>query len=193
MTLIRCEWAINSFPEYLKYHDEEWGVPVHNDQKHFEFLILEGAQAGLSLATILQRRAGYKKAFAQFEPSAVAKFGESNIETLLTDSGIIRNRLKIKSAINNAKQFLLIQEQYGSFDNFFWDYVNGKPIINHWQNIKEIPAKTPLSDQISKDLKKKGFTFVGSTIMYAHMQACGLVNDHITRCFRHKEVCEHND
>jgi DNA-3-methyladenine glycosylase I len=181
----RCEWAMNSFPEYVKYHDEEWGVPVHDDIKHFEFLVLEGAQAGLSWSTIIKRREGYRRAFAQFHPGKVALFGENEIKKLMSDTGIIRNRMKIVSTINNAKHFLKVQEDYGSFDNYIWSFVDGSPIINHWESVKQIPGKTAHSDRLSNDLKKKGFTFVGSTIMYAHMQACGLVNDHTIKCFRH--------
>lgn len=185
----RCGWTSNSFDAYVKYHDEEWGVPVHDDFKHFEFLILEGAQAGLSWATIIKRREGYRHAFAQFDPKKVATFGENEIIELLNNPGIIRNRLKILSAINNAKKFLKVQEEYGSFDNYIWSFVDGKPIINQWKSLREIPAKTALSDTVSKDLKKKGFTFVGSTIIYAHLQACGIINDHTIDCFRHSEVC----
>ena len=181
----RCWWSENQDELYQKYHDTEWGIPVHNDRIHFEFLILEGAQAGLSWITILKRREGYKKAFANFDPTIVAKYDEKKIEELMNDPGIIRNRLKIHSAINNAKLFLEIQKEFGSFDHYIWQFVKGKPIVNHWKTKEEIPAETIESQNLSKDLKKRGFKFVGSTIMYAHMQATGLVNDHTTDCFRH--------
>ena len=186
----KCEWCLNSFEAYERYHDEEWGVPVHDDQKHFEFLILEGAQAGLSWATILKRRAGYKKAFANFDPAKVAKYSQEKVEVLLQDVGIIRNKLKVNGTVTNAQKFLEVQAEFGSFDQYIWDFVGGKPIINKWQSMTEIPATSTESDALSKDLKKRGFKFVGSTIMYAHMQACGLVNDHITSCFRYQEVIE---
>lgn len=181
----RCEWAAGQFHEYTRYHDEEWGVPVHDDNKHFEFLILEGAQAGLSWATVLKRREGYRSAFAAFDPEKVAAFDEQKVEELLQYEGIIRNRLKVRSAVTNAQKFLEIQEEFGSFDAYIWQFVDGKPIINHWDSLKDVPATTRESDALSKDLKKRGFKFVGSTIMYAYMQACGLVNDHTTDCFRH--------
>lgn len=186
----RCGWAEGQFDEYIKYHDEEWGVPVHDDQTHFEFLILEGAQAGLSWATIIKRRAGYRKAFANFEVSKVAQFDESKIQSLLKDEGIIRNRLKVRSAVNNAQRFLQVQEEYGSFDHYIWSFVDGQPIVNQWKSMKQVPATSAASDALSKDLKKRGFKFVGSTIIYAHMQACGLVNDHTTDCFRYKECLQ---
>ena len=184
----RCKWVTGQFDSYLKYHDEEWGVPVHDDKVHFEFLILEGAQAGLSWSTILKRREGYKKAFANFDVNKVAKFDKSKIENLLQDSGIIRNKLKVNSTVTNARAFLNVQREFGSFDQYIWSFVNNKPIINSWKDISEIPAKTKVSDALSKDLIKRGFKFVGSTIVYAHMQACGLVNDHTTDCFRYKEI-----
>lgn len=184
----RCQWCENSFEEYVRYHDEEWGVPVHDDRKHFEFLILEGAQAGLSWSTILKRRAGYRHAFANFDPEIVAQYTPGIVEELLQDKGIIRNRLKVQGAIINAQKFLELQKEFGSFDKYIWQFVEGKPIINHWQSMSEVPATTKESDALSKDLKKRGFKFVGSTIMYAHMQACGLVNDHTMNCFRYKEV-----
>ena len=184
----RCHWAEGQFPEYLAYHDTEWGVPVHEDQTHFEFLILEGAQAGLSWATVLKKREGYRKAFANFNPSVVAGFGESDIEELVNNPAIIRNRLKIAGAVNNARRFLEVQAEFGSFDNYIWGFVDGKVIHNHWKSMNECPATSPQSDALSKDLKKRGFKFVGSTIIYAHMQACGLVNDHTTDCFRHIEL-----
>lgn len=185
---IRCEWCKNTFDQYVCYHDEEWGVPVHDEQTHFEFLTLESAQAGLSWSTILKKREGYRKAFANFEVQEVARFDESKIQQLLKNSAIVRNELKIRSAVNNAQQFIKIQKSFGSFDNYIWSFVDGEPIQNHWQNHADIPATTPLSDQFSKDLKQRGFKFVGSTTMYAHLQACGLVNDHLVSCFRHSEV-----
>lgn len=179
----RCPWADPENPLYIEYHDKEWGVPVHDDRKLFEFLILEGAQAGLSWSTILKRREGYRKAFADFDPELVAKFPEKKVEELMQDEGIIRNRLKIISSINNAKRFLEIQKEFGSFDAYIWGFVGGKPIKNHPKSMKEIHAETDLSKKISKDLKKRGFNFVGSTIIYAFMQAVGLVDDHLTSCF----------
>lgn len=184
----KCEWCLNSFEAYEKYHDEEWGVPVHDDRKHFEFLILEGAQAGLSWATILKRRAGYKKAFANFDPIKVAKYSQEEIEVLLQDVGIIRNKLKVNGTVTNAQKFLDVQGEFGSFNRYIWSFVGDSPIINKWKTMAEVPATSPESDALSKDLKRRGFKFVGSTIMYAHMQACGLVNDHITSCYRYHEV-----
>ncbi len=184
----RCEWCVNTFAEYIRYHDEEWGVPVHDDRKHFEFLILEGAQAGLSWATILKRRDGYKNAFAHFNPGVVAQYTPEKIAALLQDAGIIRNRLKVQAAVTNAQKFLEVQAEYGSFDHYLWQFVDGRQKINTWQHLKEVPATSAESDALSKDLKQRGFKFVGSTIMYAHMQACGLVNDHTTDCFRYYEV-----
>lgn len=169
----RCTWAENQFEAYVRYHDEEWGVPVHDDRKHFEFLILEGAQAGLSWATILKKREGYRKAFADFDPAKVAEFEESDIQSLLQFDGIIRNNLKVRSAVTNARKFLTIQEELGSFDSYIWQFVDGSPLVNHRQSMKEVPATSAESDALSKDLKQRGFKFVGSTIMYAHMQACG--------------------
>jgi DNA-3-methyladenine glycosylase I len=186
--LKRCTWCEGLYDDYVRYHDEEWGVPVHDDREHFEFLILEGAQAGLSWSTILQRREGYRKAFADFDPEVVAKYDERKYESLLQDPSIIRNRLKIKSAINNAKRFLEVQKEFGSFDTYIWRFTDGKPLINTWEKMSDIPAKTELSDKVSKDLKKRGFNFVGSTIIYAHLQATGIVNDHEVSCFRYKEL-----
>lgn len=183
----RCSWCEGN-DLYLKYHDEEWGVPVHDDKKHFEFLILEGAQAGLSWLTILKRRDGYRKAFSDFDPVSVASYNDDRILDLLNDPGIIRNRLKVNAAVNNAKLFLEIQKEFGSFDNYIWDFVEGVPVKNFWKKIEEIPATTDLSDRVSKDLKKRGFKFVGSTIIYAHLQATGIVNDHLVDCFRYEEV-----
>lgn len=183
----RCGWCGND-PDYIVYHDTEWGVPVHNDQRLFEFLILEGAQAGLSWLTILKRREGYRRAFAGFDPAKVAGFDERKQAELLADNGIIRNRLKIAAAIGNARAFIRIQEEFGSFDSYLWRFVDGTPVINSWGDLRQIPASTPLSDTISRDLKKRGFKFVGSTIMYAFMQAVGMVNDHLTGCFRWQEL-----
>lgn len=184
----RCGWVEGQFDEYIKYHDEEWGLPVHDDRTHFEFLILEGAQAGLSWSTILKRREGYRQSFANFDPEKVAKFSEEKIQELLQFAGIIRNKLKVRSAVTNAQKFLEIQEEFGSFDEYIWQFVDGKPIVNHWTDMSNVPATTKESDALSKDLKKRGFKFVGSTIIYAHMQACGLVNDHTVDCFRYKEL-----
>ena len=185
--LKRCEWA-GSDPLYVHYHDTEWGVPVYDDRKLFEFLLLEGAQAGLSWITILKRREGYRRAFADFNPEKVARFTQKKIDNLLHDPGIIRNRLKVASAINNAKAFLKVQEEFGSFSDYQWRFVDGKPIQNSFNSLAELPAKTPISEVFSKDLKKRGFTFVGPTIVYAHMQAVGMVNDHVADCFRHQQV-----
>lgn len=183
----RCDWACGN--ELMQeYHDKEWGVPVHDDQKHFEFLILEGAQAGLSWQTILNRREGYRRAFAQFDPKKVAKFNQAKIEALLQDEGIIRNRLKIQGAVINAQLFLEIQKEFGSFDNYIWRFVNGTTIDNKRKSVKEIPPESKESQLLSKDLRKRGFKFVGPTVMYAHMQAVGLVNDHLTACFRYKKL-----
>ena len=184
----RCQWVPEDNPLYVKYHDEEWGVPIHDDRLLFEFLILEGAQAGLSWLTVLKKRENYQEAFDNFDPRKVAAYDEQKIESLMQDSGIIRNRRKIAAAVTNAEAFLEIQAEYGSFDAYIWNFVDGKPLVNRWKTFKEIPAKTPLSDTLSKDLKKRGFKFVGSTIIYAHMQATGMVNDHTTDCFRYEEV-----
>jgi DNA-3-methyladenine glycosylase I len=182
---IRCSWS-EKFDQYIRYHDEEWGVPVHDDRIHFEFLIMEGAQAGLSWSTILKKREGYRKAFADFDPEKVARFTEVRIEKILRDPGIIRNNLKVRAAVNNAKRFLEVQKEFGSFDAYIWKFVNGKPIVNKRKSLKEIPATTKESDALSKDLIARGFKFVGSTVIYAHMQACGLVNDHLVDCWRYK-------
>lgn len=186
-TTKRCPWSEGVSPAYLEYHDTEWGVPVHDDRKQFEFLILEGAQAGLSWSTILHRRAGYRRAFADFDPYKVARFTPARIEKLLLDPGIIRNRLKVNAAVGNARAFLALQEEFGSFDRYIWDFVDGKPVVNRWRRQSEVPATSPVSDALSKDMKKRGFRFVGSTILYAHLQATGLVNDHLLGCFRHRE------
>lgn len=184
---VRCGWP-GSDQMMIDYHDKEWGVPVHDDIKHFEFLILEGAQAGLSWSTILKRREGYRHAFAGFNPKKVAKYGEQKIQELLLDPGIIRNRLKVRGAVNNAGQFLKIQQEFGSFDNYIWSFTNGKTIVNTWKSLNELPATSKESDALALDMKKRGFKFSGSTIMYAHMQACGIVNDHIIGCYRYREI-----
>lgn len=186
-TTSRCLWA-GKDPDYIAYHDREWGVPVHDDRLLFEFLILEGAQAGLSWITILKRRSGYRLAFEGFDPAVVAGFDERKQAELLCDTGIIRNRLKIAAAVTNARAFLEVQAEFGSFDNYLWSFVGGKPLQNAWRTHADIPASTPLSDTLSKELKKRGFKFVGSTICYAFMQAVGMVNDHTTTCFRWKEL-----
>ena len=183
----RCKWCGDD-PLYIAYHDEEWGVPVHDDRLLFEFLVLEGAQAGLSWLTILKKRENYRKAFHSFDCQVVAGYSESDVDRLLADSGIVRNRLKIESAIQNARGVLNIREEFGSLDAFLWHYVDGIPIQNAWKSLAEIPAKTEISEVMSKDLKKRGFNFVGPTICYAFMQAVGMVNDHTTDCFRHKEI-----
>lgn len=188
--LVRCGWCLK-FDQYIKYHDEEWGKPVHDDRVHFEFLILEGAQAGLSWSTILKKREGYRKAFADFDPVKVAKFTPARIEKILKDPGIIRNRLKVNAAVNNAKRFLEVQKEFGTFNKYIWSFVGGKPIINKRKTLKQIPPTTKESDALSKDLIKRGFKFVGSTVIYAHMQACGLVNDHLVDCWKYHEVIDH--
>lgn len=182
----RCHWA-NSSEMMIKYHDTEWGVPAHSNRQHFEFLILEGAQAGLSWATILKRRSGYKKAFANFDPKKVSKFTKARINKILKDPGVIRHRLKIESVVHNAKLFLEIQKEFGSFDKYAWKFVNHKQIQNKNKSLKDFKATTRESDAFSKDLKKRGFKFVGSTVIYAHMQAVGMVNDHLVQCFRYKK------
>ena len=186
--LTRCKWAEGGNLDYIRYHDEEWGVPVYDDRVHYEFLILEGAQAGLSWSTILNKRDGYRKAFADFDPAKVARFTEKRVARLLENPAIVRNRLKVTSAVTNAKAFLKVQKEFGSFSDYIWDFVGGKPIQNRFRRDNEIPATSPESDALSKDLKSRGFKFVGSTIIYAHMQATGLVNDHVTGCFRYKPV-----
>ena len=183
----RCAWAEGGNELYIQYHDREWGVPVHEDRKQFEFLILEGAQAGLSWSTVLNKREGYRKAFANFDPVKVARFSEKKIETLIQTPSIIRNRLKITAAVNNARAFLAIQKEFGSFDDYIWAFVGGKPLQNSWKAMAEVPATSPESDALSKDLKQRGLKFVGSTILYAHLQAAGLVNDHLVSCFRYQE------
>ncbi len=183
----RCGWC-GTDPVYVRYHDEEWGVPVYDDRKLFEFLILEGAQAGLSWITILKRRENYRKAFDSFDPVKVARYSQKKMAELLKDAGIIRNRLKIKSAVANAQAFLKVQEEFGSFSKYQWQFVGGKPLVNRLKTLKGLPPRTPESDAYSKDLKKRGFSFVGSTIIYAHMQAVGMVNDHLVSCFRYRQV-----
>jgi len=182
----RCRWAEGVSLDYIEYHDKEWGVPVFDDRVQFEFLLLEGAQAGLSWSTILNKREGYRKAFADFDAQKVARFTDKRVEKLLQDPGIVRNRLKVRSAVTNARAFLAVQEEFGSFSDYIWGFVGGKPIQNRFGKDGEIPATSPESDALSKDLKQRGFKFVGSTIMYAHMQATGLVNDHVVGCFRYK-------
>ena len=186
---IRCEWSLSD-PVYIDYHDHEWGVPVHDERKQFEFLVLESAQAGLSWLTILKRREGYARLYAGFDAEKVARFDESRIQEMMLDPGIIRNRKKIESSINNAQMFLEIRDQYDSFCNYLWGFVDGKQVVNHFSRMIDIPATTPLSDSISKDLKQRGFKFLGSTIIYAHLQATGLVNDHLVDCFRFQQCMD---
>lgn len=183
----RCAWA-GTDPLYVEYHDKEWGVPVHDDQKLFEFLVLESAQAGLSWITILRKRENYRKAFAGFDPKKVARFNEKKVATLLTNAGIVRNNLKIRAAINNAQRFLEIQKEFGTFAEYMWSFVNHKPIQNKRKALTGVPATTPISDALAKDMKKRGFKFLGSTVLYAHMQAVGMVNDHITACHCYKKL-----
>jgi DNA-3-methyladenine glycosylase I len=185
----RC-WPHDDDPLMIAYHDEEWGVPVHDDRTHFEFLVLEGAQAGLSWRTVLRRRDGYRRAFAGFDPAEVARFTPARIAKLLQDTGIIRNRAKVESAVTNARAFLEVQDELGSFDALLWRFVGGKPKANRWTDLKQLPATSPESEAASKELVKRGFRFVGPTIVYAHMQACGLVNDHLVSCFRHCAVAK---
>lgn len=185
--IVRCTWA-GSDPLYTEYHDQEWGTPVYDDKKLFEFLILEGAQAGLSWITILRKRENYRKAFDRFDPEKIAAYNDEKIAELLNDPGIIRNRLKIQSAVINARAFLDIISEFGSFSSYIWQFTNGKPVINKWSSLKEVPPRTEISDRMSKDLKKRGFKFVGSTICYAFMQAVGMVNDHTVDCFRYHEL-----
>jgi len=182
----RCPWPVDNL--YIAYHDTEWGVPLHDDRTLFEFLVLEGAQAGLSWHIVLKKRENYRKAFDHFDPQKVARYNEAKLAALLANPGIIRNRLKIAAAVRNAKAFLAVQEEFGSFDRYIWRFVGGRPIINTHRSMKEVPARTRESDAMSQDLKQRGFTFVGSTICYAHMQATGMVNDHLVTCFRHREL-----
>jgi DNA-3-methyladenine glycosylase I len=183
-----CEWSLSGNELYRRYHDVEWGVPIRDDQKQFEFLTLESAQAGLSWACILNKREGYRRAFADFDPEKVARFTEKRIAKILEDPGIVRNKLKVAAAVNNARRFLEVQEEFDGFGHYIWRFVDGKPIQNGWATKSDVPATTPVSDALSKDLKQRGFKFVGSTIVYAHMQATGMVNDHTLGCFRHKQV-----
>jgi len=183
----RCEWC-GTEPIYVDYHDKEWGVPVHDDRLHFEMIILDGAQAGLSWITILKRRESYREAFDNFDVKKVSRYSDKKVEKLLSNPGIIRNRLKVNSTVKNAKAFLKIQKEFGSFDKYIWQFVNYKTIQNKWKRMSDLPAKTEESDAMSKDLKKRGFSFVGSTICYAYMQAAGMINDHTVDCFRYKEV-----
>lgn len=183
----RCPWCGND-ELYIKYHDEEWGTPSHDEKRHFEFLVLESAQAGLSWITILRKRENYRSAYDGFDPIKIAAYNEDKINELLQNQGIIRNRRKIEASINNAKMFLKVQQELGSFDSYIWSFVNGTPIVNSWYNIKDVPATTELSDIISKDLKKRGFKFLGSTIIYSYLQAIGIINDHLIDCFRYKEM-----
>ncbi len=178
----RCAW-VNDDPLYINYHDHEWGVPIHDDRLLFEFLILEGAQAGLSWITVLKKRDNYRKCFDHFDPKKIAQYNDKKIAELLNNPGIIRNRLKINAAVTNAKAYLQVKQEWGSFSDYIWHFVDGKPIKNHWKSIKQLPSKSAISDAMSKDLKKRGFKFVGSTICYAYMQAVGMVNDHIVDCF----------
>jgi DNA-3-methyladenine glycosylase I len=188
--ILRCPWVDLEKPDYVAYHDKEWGVPVYDDHKLFEFLTLEGAQAGLSWYTVLRKRQSYRIAFSQFDPQNVARYSDRKIEELLTDPGIIRNKAKILSAVNNARQFLKVQQEFGSFHAYIWRFVNGKPIVNTIRELKDYPATSPESDALSKDLKERGFKFVGSTICYAHMQATGMVNDHAIQCFRRQQIID---
>jgi DNA-3-methyladenine glycosylase I len=184
----RCEWVSGADPLMLDYHDREWGVPVHDDRQHFEFLVLEAAQAGLSWSTVLKKREGYRRAFSGFDPEKVARYSDKRIEALIQDPAIIRNRMKIAAAVRNARLFLAIQKEFGSFDAYCWRFVEGRPILNRRKGMGDIPATSPQSDALSKDLKQHGFSFVGSTIIYAHMQAVGMVNDHLVDCFRYREL-----
>jgi len=184
----RCGWVGESNLLLLEYHDREWGVPVHDDTKHFEFLVLEGAQAGLSWSVVLNKREGYRRAFSEFDPNKVARYTDKRVQKLLLDPGIIRNRQKIEAAVRNARAFLAVQEEFDSFDAYAWRFVGGQPKVNRWKVMKQIPATSTESDAFSRDLKQRGFSFVGSTVIYAHMQAVGMVNDHLIDCFRYREV-----
>jgi DNA-3-methyladenine glycosylase I len=188
ITKKRCPWVRTEDLLILQYHDREWGVPVHDDRTHFEFLVLEAAQAGLSWTIVLKKREGYRRAFEEFDPEKVARFTALRIEKLVLDSGIIRNRMKIEAAVRNARALLKIQEEFGSFDSYCWRFVDGRPKRNRWKTMRQIPATSPESDAFSKDLKHRGFSFVGSTVVYAHMQAVGMVNDHVVDCFRYREI-----
>jgi DNA-3-methyladenine glycosylase I len=191
MTTKRCTWA-GTDPLMIEYHDREWGVPVENDRRHFEFLVLEAAQAGLSWAIVLKKREGYRRAFSEFDPEKVARYTPAHIQKLVADPAIIRNRMKIEAAVRNARAFLAVQEEFGSFNTYCWRFVDGRPKVNRWKETRSIPATSPESDAFSKDLKRRGFSFVGSTVMYAHMQAVGMVNDHLVGCFRFRELQKKN-
>jgi len=184
----RCSWVSLASPLMVDYHDREWGVPVHDDRRHFEFLVLEAAQAGLSWAIVLNKREGYRRAFSEFDPERVARYTAKRVDRLLADPGIVRNRMKIEAAIRNARAFLAIQDAFGSFDAYCWRFVDGRPRQNRWKKMQQIPATSPESDAFSKDLKTRGFSFVGSTVIYAHMQAVGMVNDHMVGCFRYRDI-----
>lgn len=188
MALQRCQWLDLDKPDYVAYHDREWGVPVHDDRKHFEFLTLESAQAGLSWYTVLRKRANYRKAFAEFDPAVVARFSAAKVEQMLQDPGLIRNRRKIGAAVENARHFLAVQDEFGSFDAYIWRFVDGEPIVNKWRTLADLPATSRESDALSKDLKSRGFKFIGSIVIYSHMQATGLVNDHALDCFRRGQI-----
>ena len=191
LTHKRCSWVSADSPLLVEYHDREWGVPVHNDRKHFEVLVLSGAQAGLSWSLVLKKREGYRRAFDKFDPEKVAHYSERQIQKLTSDPEIIRNRMKIEAAVRNARAFLKIQEEFRDFDSYGWRFVSGRPKLNHWKATRQIPATSPESDAFSKELKQRGFSFVGSTVVYAHMQAVGLVNDHLVDCFRYREIRQH--
>jgi DNA-3-methyladenine glycosylase I len=184
----RCPWVADGDPLMVSYHDREWGVPIHDDRTHFEFLVLEAAQAGLSWSIVLNKREGYRRAFSGFDPEKVARYTGTRIQRLVADPAIVRNRLKIEAAVKNARAFLAVREEFGSFDRYCWTFVGGRPRVNHWKSMKDIPATSHESDAFSKDLKGRGFSFVGSTIIYAHMQAVGMVNDHVVSCFRYREL-----
>jgi DNA-3-methyladenine glycosylase I len=188
MTTNRCAWASVKNPLMLEYHDREWGVPVHNDRKHFEFLVLSGAQAGLNFSVVLKKREGYRRAFDKFDPAKIARYSEARIQKLRSDQEIIRNRMKIEAAVRNARAFLKIQEEFGDFDSYCWRFVGGRPKLNRWKAMAQIPVTSPESDAFSKDLKQRAFSFVGSTVVYAYMQSVGMVNDHLVDCFRYREI-----
>ena len=190
MPLQRCPWLDLDKPDYVAYHDREWGVPVHDDRKHFEFLTLESAQAGLSWYTVLRKRANYRQAFAKFDPAKVSRFNAAKIEQMLQDPGLIRNRRKISAAVENARHFLAVQDEFGSFSAYIWRFVDGEPIVNEFRTLADLPATSRESDALSKDLKSRGFKFIGSTVIYAHMQATGMVNDHVLDCFRRSQILD---
>ena len=190
MALQRCPWLDLDKPDYVAYHDREWGVPVHDDRKHFEFLTLESAQAGLSWYTVLRKRANYRQAFAEFDPAKVARFSAVTVEQMLQDPGLIRNRRKISAAVENARHFLAVQDEFGSFSAYIWRFVDGEPIVNEFRTLADLPATSRESDALSKDLKSRGFKFIGSTVIYAHMQATGMVNDHVLDCFRRSQILD---